>query len=389
MASSARFYADLPAIEAFAEVVDPARHAPVPPDWCIALTDVRGSTAAIEAGRYKDVNALGAASIVAVRNAAPELDLPFVFGGDGATLLFPQAVRPAVEGALRGVRALARERFDLELRVGVVPVDQLLDQGHPVRVARYRPSPHVCLAMLSGAGVPEAERRIKDPEQGPALCLDGPGKADLAGFECRWEPLSSRNGVVLSLLVQAVAPTAEERSATYRAVLADLDALLGDVAHANPAHPVTLHIASAPAAFEQEARLRGGRSGVPYLWHRLQARSLAQVGRLLLATGWRIPGFDGARYRDEVVQNTDFRKFDDTLRMVVDVSEAQHQAIRSALEAAQARGELAFGIHVSSAALMTCLISSHEGDHVHFVDGADGGYAMAARPLKARLKAAL
>jgi len=35
---------------------------------------------------------------------------------------------------------------------------------------------------------------------------------------------------------------------------------------------------------------------------------------------------------------------------------------------------------------MTCLIFNHEGNHVHFVDGADGGYAMAARPLKAALK---
>lgn len=388
MGPSDSFYADLPSFEGFAQAVDPERYADAPLDWLVAITDVRGSTDAIEAGRYKDVNALGASSIVAVLNAAAGIDLPYVFGGDGATLLFPESRRTAIEVALRGMRDLARERFQMELRVGVVSVAELVAAGHPVRVARYRPSPHVCLAMLSGAGLPEAERLIKHPEEGVRYALpDTPGRADLQGFECRWEPLRSRNGLVLSMLVQALAPTAEQRATIYRQVLAEIDRVLGDLSHANPAHPVSLNIASDPAAFEQEARLRGGRSGVPYMLHKLHARTLAGVGRFLLATGWRLPGFDGSKYRGEVVLNTDFRKFDDTLRMVVDVSEEQHQALRATLQAAQDRGELAYGLHGSQAALMTCLIFNHEGNHVHFVDGDDGGYAMAARPLKATLKA--
>jgi hypothetical protein len=36
---------------------------------------------------------------------------------------------------------------------------------------------------------------------------------------------------------------------------------------------------------------------------------------------------------------------------------------------------------------MTCLVFDRRGDHVHFVDGADGGYAMAALRMKERLKA--
>lgn len=76
MGPTDRFYADLPSFEGFADAVDPARYTDAPTDWFVAITDVRGSTDAIEAGRYKDVNALGAASIVAVLNAAPGLDLP-------------------------------------------------------------------------------------------------------------------------------------------------------------------------------------------------------------------------------------------------------------------------------------------------------------------------
>ena len=47
-------------------------------------------------------------------------------------------------------------------------------------------------------------------------------------------------------------------------------------------------------------------------------------------------------------------------------------------------GTSVYGTHVANAALMTCAITSYRGDHVHLVDGADGGYALAAKQLKAQ-----
>jgi hypothetical protein len=35
---------------------------------------------------------------------------------------------------------------------------------------------------------------------------------------------------------------------------------------------------------------------------------------------------------------------------------------------------------------MTCYVRAYAADHVHFVDGADGGYALAAKQLKAQLR---
>jgi len=35
--------------------------------------------------------------------------------------------------------------------------------------------------------------------------------------------------------------------------------------------------------------------------------------------------------------------------------------------------------------LMTCLVFERHGQQVHFVDGADGGYAAAAKEMKKRL----
>ena len=84
---SERFYAELVKFDRFIDVPDPVHYHLVPDSWLVIITDVEGSTEAIERGRYKDVNALGAASIMALRNALPEIPIPYVFGGDGATLL--------------------------------------------------------------------------------------------------------------------------------------------------------------------------------------------------------------------------------------------------------------------------------------------------------------
>jgi hypothetical protein len=50
---------------------------------------------------------------------------------------------------------------------------------------------------------------------------------------------------------------------------------------------------------------------------------------------------------------------------------------------AQHKGTAQYGLHRQDAALMTCFVpSATRSDHIHFVDGAMGGYAMAARTLK-------
>jgi len=75
------------------------------------------------------------------------------------------------------------------------------------------------------------------------------------------------------------------------------------------------------------------------------------------------------------------------LRMVVDLNVAEIYRLESRLAAEHRAGRLAYGLHRSSAARLTCLVRSYDGAHVHFVDGTDGGFALAARELEAQLAA--
>lgn len=74
------------------------------------------------------------------------------------------------------------------------------------------------------------------------------------------------------------------------------------------------------------------------------------------------------------------------MRMVIPGSEDQHQKLRSILEKYKDEEEIVFGIHASPSALITCIVNDYDKDHVHFLDVANGGYAMAARELKQQLK---
>src|SRR5204862_6946038 len=104
---------------------------------------------------------------------------------------------------------------------------------------------------------------------------------------------------------------------------------------------------------------------------------------LILRFSIRIGRFIPEKYTRELIENSDFRKFDDSLRMVLDCTPELAAEIEQYLAAAAADGVVRYGTHRQDAAMMTCFTPSPTNpNHVHFIDGALGGYAMAASALK-------
>jgi hypothetical protein len=304
-------------------------------------------------------------------------------------LLVPPDAADAVRSALAKVARLSAAHFDLTLRVGMVRVADLSAKGRPVRVARFRLSPGNFSALFAGGGVELAENLVKNDATADRYSVADAtipfGDLDLAGLSCRWEPVPTRSGVMLSLLVQARAPTVEAAAATYRAVIACIADILGASPDAgNPVAPEALRFRWPPRGLRLEAiALAAGRSPWRH-WPRLLLETFLQGGidRFGLSAG----GMDGRRYRTELRFNSDFRRFNDTLRMVLDCTPAQAREIETFLASLHEDGEVAYGSHHADAALMTCLVFSLErSDHIHFLDGADGGFTLAARQLKAQL----
>ena len=73
------------------------------------------------------------------------------------------------------------------------------------------------------------------------------------------------------------------------------------------------------------------------------------------------------------------------LALVLDCTQTEINSISTLLSRLHDEQLINYGLHQSCDCLMTCFVPSpSQGEHMAFVDGGDGGYAMAAKGLKAQ-----
>jgi hypothetical protein len=373
------FYASLPIFRDFARVMDPALFTPLPSDWHVGVADVEGSTRAIAENRYKAVNMAGAAVIVAVTNALGGREFPFVFGGDGASFAVPGADAAAARRALAETATWVQEDLNLSLRIGMTPVAEIRGRGLDVRVARYAPSANISIAMFAGGGIAWADAAMKRGEI--AVPKASPGaRPDLSGLSCRYEEMPSSRGTVLSL-VAAPAPAAS--AGAFRSAMEHIARIVERTPEASrPVPGQRLRLSWPPQGLELEARA-ARRPGEALWWRRIKVLVWTLFAFLVMRSGVTVGSFVPARYTRELIDNSDFRKFDDSLRMVLDCTLELADEIERHLAEAARLGVVRYGTHRQKAAMMTCFTPSPtQSNHVHFVDGALGGYALAASALK-------
>jgi hypothetical protein len=368
------FFETLPTFQEFSGVADQRNYRPLPEDWSLATADIVSSTRAIERGEYKAVNMAGASVISAVLNALGHRKIPFVFGGDGALLAVPQSDVEKTREALALTQVWVKEDLGLDLRAAIVPMSDIRKHGHDVRVARFRASSNVAYAMFLGGGASWAETQMK---AGKYAVPKAPpqSRPDLTGLSCRWDPIAAKNGEIVSIIV---APVAEEKSAEFSKLV---DEIIGIVQGEDQAGlPVPRKFGFPPKGLKYE--VLATRRGSP-LARKLHILAESLVGWLVFRTNMKIGRFDAAVYKTDVAQNTDFRKFDDGLKLTVDITPERAQRLEERLKQASQAGLCRYGLHRQNSALMTCFVPNpFARDHFHFIDGATGGYAMAAANMK-------
>jgi len=289
---------------------------------------------------------------------------------------------PIIKDTLAKTAAWAEDALGLTLRTAVIPIADIRAQHLDVLVARFAPSSNVTYAMFAGGGLAWAERKLK---QGGYIVPRAPMgvTADLTGLSCQFAPISTKHGLILSLIV-----VPRDDPTSFGELIQELLRILrsdGPGLHPLPAE------APLPAwdADHLDHAIKTGSRKMPFAAWAAKCLSaiLAWIGTLL---GIPVGGFHQARFWRKLVENTDFRKFDDGLRMTVDCSSELADIVDERLEDAQRRGVCFFGTHRQSAANLTCFVPSPtRANHVHFVDGASGGYAFAAANLKRNVASSL
>lgn len=371
------FYGSIPVFRGFDRLMDPSLYSALPDDWSVGVADIVESTKAIAEARYKAVNMAGASVIAAVTNALEGREFPFVFGGDGASFAVSPADLDAAREALAATAVWVEESLNLVLRVALIPVASIRAQGLDVRVARFGPSANLSYAMFSGGGLGWADAAMKRGEF--AVPKAEPGtQPDLSGLSCRFEEIPSTRGLILSVLAMP-APGADPRA--FRKVIEGIIDLVEKSPEAGrPVPPGGPPLNWPPAGLEYEVSAARGSP----LKRRTKVLAVTLWAFVVMRFGIKVGKFVPKTYVQELVENSDFRKYDDGLRMILDCTPELERELTALLSTAAANKIVRYGLHRQDAAMMTCFTPSvMRSDHVHFIDGARGGYASAATALKA------
>lgn len=377
---STRFYSDLTAhaIPVSKLMGNEALFASVPEDWQVIVTDVRKSTQALSDGKHQMVNLVATGSIIAALNIAHRAgnSVPFFFGGDGAALLTPPCLAGRILQALITHRDNARTSFDLDLRVGSVPVADVYRHQLRLRIAKVDINQGLVIPVVMGEGLQYAEKIIKcDDYAAPATLPEA--ALDLDGMECRWNSIQPpENTQEIVCLVLSVNED-RRQGAIFSEVLEQIDAIYGPLASRSPVSLPRLRLQPTLAKIRTEMRVRLGRFDLGYLianWLR------TRIGGCYFAFSR-----EGANYLKNVVQWSDTLMIDGRLNTIMSGTASQRQRLVDTLNRLEGEGTIRYGMQVCTASVMMCYVRNRRDQHIHFVDGLGGGFTQAATMLKRKL----
>jgi hypothetical protein len=384
MSDSRNFYSDLPIYELTpVEVLrDPNHFDTVPADWHVVLTDIKGSTANVRGGNQQQINLIATGTVIAALNIAARngLEIPFFFGGDGATLIVPALIHGEVMDALFEHRQNTLSNFGFELRVGSVNVGDLYDAGQVLGISKAARNPAFSVPVIVGNGLGFAEDRIKSADEEPATAHTSEKVLDLAGMECRWDtvlPPGDSEEIVCLLVVSNADDAMLEN---FEAVLNLVEEIYGSREKRNPISSDKLALKLGLGRIASEMRCKTGGFDWAYL--------LENWLRTLIGPGYFRFTDAGRAYVESLPDLADTLVLDGRINTVISGSGKQRAQLLSNLDALEKEGLVTFGFNVSRASVMSCYVRDRHDQHIHFVDGENGGYTKASIMLKNKLKLA-
>jgi hypothetical protein len=353
----------------------------VPSNWHVLITDVKKSTTAVNEGKHETVNLVATGSIVAVLNIAfkNNITVPFFFGGDGATFIVPPFILDAAMKALILHQENTEKNFKLSLRVGHVPVASIYDHGHDLKISKLKTSQLFSIPVLLGNGLIDAERTIKG--EGYQLGIDPgmSGDLDLSGMQCRWDKIKPPLDYdeVVSLLV--VAQKGIKQNEAFQKVMDEIDRIYGNADKRKPITIPRLKLKATLKKIGEEMKVRLGGYRTLYL---VRTWLTTLLGTLYFRTK------TGKTYLEQLVELSDTLVIDGRINTVISGTRKQREQLEEKLNQLETEGLVHYGLFVSKESVMSCYVRSMDQHHIHFVDGSEGGYTMAAGMLKRKLYSA-
>lgn len=281
-----------------------------------------------------------------------------------------------------GISALNKHRintfrsFGFELKIVHVSVEEIYRENIELKIAKVRVSEIFNIPKVLGDGLQFAESLVKDEDdlEIEKLPVDEM-PLNLDGMECKWNRIRppEDDQEVISLIVSGIDKT--DIAGTFSEVLKTIDSIYGSPIRRKPISVKRLQLNSSWKQINSEMQTKLGHYNNLYFiknWFK------TIFGRFYL-TKTEI----GKNYLERLVQLTDTLTIDGRINTVITGTPQQRKNLILLLDQLENSGKIKYGLQVSKASVMSCYVKDMAtDDHIHFVDGADGGYTKAAVNLK-------
>lgn len=378
-----KFYQNLPKVSLpLSDVIkDPRFFHTVPQDWSVVIADVKDSTIAMQNGLHNEVNLAATGSIVSVLNAIKKQPLryktPYFFGGDGVTFLVPNEIERVVMNALAQHAKHVKDTFAFVLRIGTLSVQDITATEHRIRICKYKLNQYLTIPIVLGTGLKYAESQIKQTYKEDQLMSLKTMPVDLKGMECRWDEIAPEQKESKVICLLAVCNDDVRQHDIYAKLISKINSIFGDLDKRQPIGTPMLKLEATIAKIRKEMYARIGRYSMVYL-----------------IKNWLITYFgafyfkyfkEGKQYVFRVSQLSDTLMIDGTINTVMKGNEIQIEELKGFLDEMEAKGDLKYGLHITYASVMSCYIQDRKENHIHFVDGTEGGYTAASQVFKRKI----
>jgi hypothetical protein len=352
----------------------------VPESWNIIVTDVKNSTQAIKEGKQQVVNLAATASIVACLNIsrAKGIEIPFFFGGDGATLIVPDDILKECLFALQLHQERCSISFDFFLRVGHRKVIDMIRKGASLRILKYKSNELHTMPIILGDALQMAEGFIKSSNNEKVIA-DLKYNLDLNGMECKWDKIKppEDENEILTLIVSAKKVT--DQSKVYSQVLEKIEQVYGNDLIRHPVTAKRLKMVHNLSSIKAEVKMK--------FKNITNGKIATSWWRSFIGSWFTKNTSKGRNYLNDMIQLTETLLLDGAINTVITGKINQRKELLAYLNTLEKQDSISYGYYSSSSSVLSCFVTAMDNYHIHFLDGENGGYTNASKMLKAKRNA--
>ncbi|WP_340158711.1 DUF3095 family protein [uncultured Maribacter sp.] len=354
----------------------------VPKSWHVVVVDILNSTSAVNAGNHHQVNLTATGAIISVLNAIRKVkrsnEIPYFFGGDGATFIVPSSLLNKIIHVLENYRIHIKRKIDLVLRVGEIPVSNLIESEVQLKIAKHRLTDKLSIPIVLGDGLKVMESMIKSSFKEEETTAFDETLLNLEGMECRWDQIlpDQQQTKVVCLLLDA--SLEKDQRNVYKKVLAQMDEEFGKFENRQPIKSNNLKLDPNPTKVWEEMKIRLTSTSWMYFFKSWLKSNFGRI-YLNLTSG-------GKQYLSQIEQLSHTFMLDGMINTVFTAEQKSIDRFIAFLDEMERDKKLIYGIHVTHASVMSCYVLDRRTTHSHFVDGTEGGYTSAAKMFKIKKK---